>query len=464
MRSERPPRVPRAASLLDHALRLLADVRPGEGATVALMTTAITLLMLSYYVLKTAREPLILGAPGGAELKSYAAALQALTLMALLPAYNRLMLAARTPHLLLLVVGFFLVCIQVFFVALRASVPIGVLFFVWVGVFSLSSIALFWSFANEVYTRDAGERLFPVIGVGMTGGAFGGSLLAGHLFGDEVRPAMVLQAAAALLLAQGLVYALLLRRCDVRAALAVEQSRAMDADSSPSSAAFAGFRLIFERPYLRLIALLVLLLNLVNTTGEYILSRYVLQMADVALAAAGDVADTDAWRGAFIGEFYGEFFFWVNVASVTLQAFVASRLVKYLGVAGVLFALPVVAAGAYLLASFGVAFSIFRWAKTWENATDYSVMNTTRAMLWLPTTRREKYLGKQSIDTLVVRLGDLVSAALVFAGTTWLGLDVRGFAMLNVVLVGAWVAIAWLLYRSYRQLAAEGRTSEERAA
>ena len=75
------------AGPLDRALRLFGDVRAGEGATVLLMCLNVFLLLMAYYILKTAREPLILLA-GGAELKSYAAAAQALTLIAYVPLYG----------------------------------------------------------------------------------------------------------------------------------------------------------------------------------------------------------------------------------------------------------------------------------------------------------------------------------------------------------------------------------------
>ena len=48
---------------------------------------------------------------------------------------------------------------------------VGVFFYIWVGLFSLSIIAQFWSYANDIYSKEAGSRLFPVIGVGMTAGA-----------------------------------------------------------------------------------------------------------------------------------------------------------------------------------------------------------------------------------------------------------------------------------------------------
>jgi ATP:ADP antiporter, AAA family len=450
-------------SLLDRALRLFSDVRAGEGLTAVLMTLNVFLVMFAYYVIKTAREALILSSEGGAELKAYASGVMAAVLVLILPGYNWLISNVSTRILLFSVVGFFLLCTEAFFLAIQAGMNIGFVFFIWVGIFSLSTIALFWSFANEVYDRSDGERLFPVIGIGMTGGAFAGSALAEKLFGENTSPGFVLQVAAGLLVLHGVLYAAVLARRDVKQGL----GRDKDKKKEPSKglrAALEGFAFLAQNRYIALIAVLIVVLNLVNTTGEYILGKYVINLADKAWLDAGSPQPQKEFIGQYIGAFYGDFFFWVNVAGVALQAFIASRLVKYFGIAGVLFALPLVAGAAYALASLGVAFTIFRWAKTAENATDYSIMNTARAMLWLPTTRDEKYKAKQTVDTLLVRSGDMISAGVVFVGTTWLALSPRGFGLVNVVLVAIWLFVAVVLVRKYHRLAAERGVDEERAA
>ena len=204
---------------------------------------------------------------------------------------------------------------------------------------------------------------------------------------------------------------------------------------------------MFRNRYLLLIGALLVLLNIVNTTGEYILGRSVLDYAAELSSKAANF-DTEA----FIGSFYGTFFFWVNIATVIIQAFFVSRMVKYLGMAGALFALPVIALGTYSLVAIGAGFAVVRAAKLAENATDYSVMNTVKQMLWLPTTREEKYKAKQAIDTFFVRAGDVLSALLVFAGTQWLALDVMGFGKLNIVFVVVWMILAVLLLRKYQAL------------
>jgi AAA family ATP:ADP antiporter len=162
-------------------------------------------------------------------------------------------------------------------------------------------------------------------------------------------------------------------------------------------------------------------------------------------------ADPSFNKGAYIGAFYGSYFFGVNILAVVLQSFVASRLVKVFGIAGMLFALPLVAFGAYGLVALGAGLTIVRVAKTAENATDYSIMNVARQMLWLPTSREEKYKGKQAADTFIVRSGDVMSAGLVWVGTTVLTLSHRGFALTNLVLVLVWLSLAYVLIREYQR-------------
>src|SRR6478672_1336001 len=152
---------------LDRALSLFADVRGGEGLTAVLLLTNIFLLLICYSVIKTVREPLIL-LGGGAEVRSYAAAGQALLLMGFVPLYS--WLASRVGRVKLLVgvtVGF-ITCIELFASAVAAHVPfVGVAFFIWVGIFNVSLVAQFWSFANDLYKKEAGDRLFPIIAMGM---------------------------------------------------------------------------------------------------------------------------------------------------------------------------------------------------------------------------------------------------------------------------------------------------------
>jgi len=424
---------------LDRALRLFGDVRAGEGATVLLMCLNVFVLLMAYYILKTVREPLILLA-GGAELKSYAAAAQALTLIAYVPLYGWVSQKLPRQQFLAAVILFFVGCIQLFYLGHLLGVPhLGFIFFVWVGIFSLTTIAQFWSYANEIYTRPEGDRLFPLIAIGSTAGAPLGAAAAARMFGHGRSPFLMMEIAAAVLLLHLVLYRVVAARMAAKAGRpAAEPIKAGN-----------GFALVLKSPYLRLVALLLVILNIVNTVGEYILGQAVVAHADAqqALSASFD-------KEAYIGAFYGHYFLLTNLAAIALQAFVVSRLVKRFGIKGALYALPVVALCAYGTAAAGAALGLLLYVKVAENSTDYSVMNTAKQMIWLPTSREEKYKAKQAIDTFFVRMGDMLAAGVVFVGTHFIHRGVAGFARLNMIFVVLAMVVAWRLFSEYRRVAA----------
>lgn len=405
------------------------------------MLLNVLLLMVAYYILKTLREPLIL-LGGGADVKTYAAAGQAVLLMGFVPAYA--WVSSKVPRLWLItgVTVFFAVNLELFFLGALAEVSyLGVIFYIWLGVFVLAMLSQFWAYANDTYTEEEGNRLFPVIAIGATAGSPLGSKLAGSLFERGVSIPVMIQLAVLLLLCHAALAYVINRRQRQR-----ELARQEDVDGVPLQRG-NGFERVFRSRYILYIAGILVLLNLVNTTGEYILSRAVLDRAADVTAADGGLSKQE-----FIGSFYGDFYFWVNIVGVTLQAFLVSRLTRYLGLAGVLFLLPVVSLGVYGAVATGVGFVALRWLKTAENATDYSVMNTAKAMVWLPTTREQQYQAKQAVDTFFVRAGDVVAAGVVFLGTAVLTFSIRSFALINLVFIACWSLLSVLVYRRYRKM------------
>ena len=338
------------------------------------------------------------------------------------------------------VIIFFLVCLELFYAGFLSGVPgLGFVFYVWVGIFSLATIAQFWSYANDLFDKPTGERLFPIVAVGATAGSPLGALLTAPLFKAGIRPYTMFQITASLLLVHLVFYRVVERRLAGRRAASGAKAQAQEPLAGPG-----GFALILRNPYLQLLAVLLLVLNIVNTTGEYLLGRTLLE-------ASASAATPEA-KESVVGAFYGGYNFTTAVLALALQMFVASRLVKYLGIGGVVLALPLVSLGTYGVMASGVGLAVLRWAKISENATDYSIMNTARQMLWLPTRREEKYKAKQAADTFVVRSGDMLSGLAVFIGTTFFALGVRGFAVMNLVLGAVWLTVAIRLVRRYGSL------------
>jgi len=453
--------------LLDRVLGVFAEVRAGEGLTALLLMVNLFSLLAAYYLLKTIREPLILTTKGGAEVKSYAAAAIAGLLIVLVPIYGAI--ASRVSRVKLVngVTLFFIACLVAFFALSRVGVAVGVPFFIWVGIFNLMVVAQLWAFTNDVYSVEQGKRLFAIVGVGASLGAIAGSFATGQLV-KRWGPYPFMLGAAALLgltmVLTNLVHVREKRRTEsakggpIRAA--GDEAAAADAPAAASDDAPAAgdegkpgkgrnaFALVFSNRYLLLIGLLMLVYNLVNTTGEYILGKTVIG----AYAATHGVAGGDAEKKA-IGEFYGNFFTMVNLVAAALQAFAVSRVLKWFGVRAALLVLPAVAFLGYGAMAFVPFLPFIRTVKVAENAIDYSLQSTTRNALYLPTNREAKYKAKQANDTFFVRFGDVISAGLVFAGTTWLGFAPRHFALVNAGLVAAWIVLAIAIGRRFQRLA-----------
>jgi AAA family ATP:ADP antiporter len=218
----------------------------------------------------------------------------------------------------------------------------------------------------------------------------------------------------------------------------IHDSRAAESLSGESPRPFEGARLLLRDSYLRGVAFLLVLLNLASTTGEYVLGRRV-----VDELTGGDAAA--------IGAFYGDFYFGVNVAALALQLLVAPHVVRRFGLAGALLAMPVLAALSFGSLALGLPTLLFVWLQGATKSTDYSLVNTGRALLWLPTSRTAKYAAKHTADTLVVRLGDLLSAGLVFLGTS-LSLGIAGFSAVGVGVALVWLVVVVRLGRRYRAM------------
>jgi AAA family ATP:ADP antiporter len=427
--------------LLDRILALGADVRPGEGAGALMLAANVFLLLAFYYLLKTVREALILS-EGGAEVKSYASAGQALLLLGFVPAYGAL--ASRVNRLTLInwVTLFFASHLVIFYLLGVAGVHIGIVFFLWIGVFNLVMPAQLWAFANDVYDPERGKRLFPIVGIGASLGAWAGAAFAGELF-DRVGSYPILLIAAA-----GLPVTLLLTRLIEQR---VRRGRAATTAEAPIGKA-GGFRLVLSQRYLLFIALFVLVTNIVNTLGEFILGSLV--TADVSARIASGAAPAGS-EDVLIGAFYSRFFAWVNFLGFAFQLLLVSRLFKWLGVRGTLFVLPVIAAFTYGTTALMPVLGVIMVVKMLENSTDYSINNTTRHALFLPTSREAKYKAKQAIDAFFWRAGDVLQAVVVFVGAELLALATRGFAVVNLTIVAVWIVLGIAIAREHRKLTGE---------
>jgi AAA family ATP:ADP antiporter len=429
-------------------LSLVTRMRPGEGRAAFLFFTHGFLLLSSYQVVKALREAFIL-TKFSAETRAYAVALVALVLMFVVPFYGWVRRHLDGARLLRAVTLFFVVTMPLFAYFANKGVPIAIPFFVWVSIYGVMVVSQMWAYAADSFNVKSGQRLFVVIMLGANLGALVGSRIAEQA-ADMLSPIGLIILAAVLL-------SLTLLLAGPERAAVPEGSRAISADHSrPVPRLLGGIGLVLRDRYLILIALLAVLLNWINSTGEFILADLVKAHAQARVDASGGTLDL----GTLITAFYGNYGFWVTLMSLVIQLFLVSRIFRVMGVRGALLIHPIVVLIAYgvvalgpVLGGFIPIFTLVRWIKVVENSIDYSLMNTTRQALFLPVDRDAKYDGKTAIDTFFWRIGDLLQAVAIYVGVNHLQWTSAQFVILNLLLAVGWIVLAIKIGKGFSQKA-----------
>ncbi|RLA09619.1 MAG: hypothetical protein DRQ54_02150 [Gammaproteobacteria bacterium] len=453
----------------ERVLRLFTEVRPGEGRTAVMMFANVFLILLAYYFIKPLREGWIavsdIKGLSKMEVKAYSSFAQSILLLFVVGWYAQLadrwdrvtLFTRATLFCISNMLVFWFLQPNFFFESLPLS---GIVYYLWVGMFGVFVVAQFWTFCADIYTDERGKRMLPFIAIGATSGAASGSWPVNKLVGSGLIPTEALLLVAILPL---LASIFLIRLVDGRESdqdiIGHEgtQQEAAGIEPEKETSIWSGARLVLFSKFLLLAALVTLFTNWVNTNGENLLFRVIQETLAVEAQGLG-IADERSML-EFIRDgttaFYGNFYFWVNIIALLLQAFVASRLLKYGGFAAILLILPVIALASYTVMALLPILVVIKMMKIAENATDYSLNNTSRHVLWLPVSSAMKFHGKPAIDTLYVRLGDGLAAITVLVGVHLLALSTSGFFVFNVFLVLCWLVAGVLLVREHRRVSDE---------
>lgn len=468
-------------SKTERILTFFTEVKAGEGRTALLMFANVFLILLAYYLIKPLREGWIAVADieglSKVEVKAYSSFLQSIILVFVVGWYAQL--AAKWDRVKLFTrATLFCISNMLIFWFLQpnffiAGWPImGVIYYLWVGMFSVFVVAQFWTFAADIYTDERGKRMLPFIAIGATSGAAFGSYVVNFLVGSEIMPTEALLVVAMIPLLASIFIIRTVAKREVTPAntddAAPSESNKVMSDNKEEAVAeekpsiWSGAKMVLVSKFLLFAALVVLLTNWVNTNGENLLFG-VIQDSLAADAETQGITGDDSIL-SFVRDgttaFYGNFYLWVNVVALLLQAFVASRLLKYGGFAAILLILPVIALTSYTVMAFLPILAVVKMMKIAENATDYSLNNTAKHVLWLPVSSAMKFRGKPAVDTIYVRLGDGLAALTVLVGVQMLALSTTGFFAFNVFLVLCWLVAAVFLVREHRRATADAEAGK----
>jgi len=446
------------------ASRLVADFRPGEGLLAFLMSSYFFLVITSFWILKPLKKTLLIGLYsdqpfrllghelGGPEAEQVAKVLNLLVAALAMTVFSALAGRHRRQHLSYVFTTFFLLAYGYFAIALQppAPAPADVWSFYLLGdLFSTLMVATFFAFLNDSVSPDAAKRLFGIIGFGgVAGGVFGSSIVASFISSALISQWLLVTGAIAVLIL--LIAWAAGRRVDARND-AREGSIATNADpassSSPGSSvspsaspdeppmtgspALAGARLVAQSPYLLAIVSVVAIYEIVSTIVDYQFTRGIVHF----------VTDEAAQR-----QHFALVFAITNWTSMIVQLLLTSFVMRRFGLVVALMILPI------SIFSASAAFLVFPtlWIasllNTADNGFSYSINQSAKEALYVPTTSQEKYQAKAFIDMFVQRFAKTLAVG-VSLTTAALFTSLEAARILTLVLVP--LLVAWAFAARY---------------
>ncbi|WNC67946.1 hypothetical protein RI845_15645 [Thalassotalea nanhaiensis] len=437
---------PETLTWIERLLASGADIKPGEGWNIILLMGSLFFLLLTAYLLKPVRDTLIL-VEGGAEVRSYAVALQVVVLVILLPIYGIFSRQFSSRKFMIYIAVFFSFNLFLFYFLGQKGHQLSIPFFLWLGAFGVLMVSQFWAFTSQVYNKKSGERLFALVAVGASLGAWVGSAISRGLMDYFNSFQMLLISIIPLLISAYLA-----------ANVKIQDSAGFiepptSTEKQPSL--LSGFSLVSKSQYLLLIAIFVILMNWCSSIGEYLMAVLVETFYQQG-AELGNITDS---KESYIGKFYSEFYFWVNLIGLFMQFFIVSRLIKWAGFNIAFILTPLLIFMGYGLLAFFPLVALFKVIKVSENGLNYSLQKTTLQILFLPTTRREQYEARAVIDTVCWRIGDLLQAATVFIGLNLLNILPQKFLYLNLILTLLMIILAYFIGKNYLQKSRNERSN-----
>ena len=423
-----------AMAFLRHASERALPATPQERAAALWSFAYFFMLLAGYYVLRPLRDQMAI--TGGIRNLPWLFTATFATLLVTQPLYGMLVAKLPRARFIPIVNHFFVVNLALFWLFLTLQIDTALvarMFYVWVAVFSLFSVAVFWSFMADLFTADQGKRLFGFIGAGGTAGALLGPLLTIWL-SVPLGPTNLL--IPAIILIEAAVF------CVWRLEHAVTHHRTERVqDERLGGSAFAGLPALMRSPYLLGLAAWISLQSFCATI------LYFVQIHVVAAEVHGAGAQTRLFAAIDLA---------VNVLTLVTQLIATGQLLKRFGTGLSAAALPVVYVAGFVAIFVSPTLAAVLAAQVAQRWIHFALANPARQVFYTVLGREEKYKAKNLIDVIIYRGSDALY------GWVFDSLQLLGLKLGSIALVAAPVAAIWLVLSAMLGRAQEKRDREQR--
>ncbi len=304
-------------------------------------------------------------------------------------------------------------------------------YFLWTDVFGIMSATLFWTYANDVFTRDESKRVFGLIAAGAPLGSIAGALLMKVLVGS-MGPVSMLMVAAGIFAAVLPIFFFMERRSKERGA------RPAPAQTAAAAAPDRGLlKAILGSPFLIFLTIVVALERLVPDITNYLYS------VAAAAAYAGDP------KG--MAQMFANVNFYTSLASFAASTLLVGLTLRKIGIGGSLMTAGLANLALFALFPFMPTLGIAALFYGLDGVTRYTWFKTAKESTYAATDHDTIYRVKAFVEMFVYRFARGL-AGLLLLGVAWLGGGPAGAALLGVPLALLWLYASWRMGREHEKL------------
>lgn len=429
---------------MNNPLQAFMDVRRGEWPLAIAMFCYFFLVITSFWILKPLKKGLfiefydvdgfslagIVFSAAQAELLAkvlnMAVALVAVVIFTLLSRH------LRRQQLSFVFSAFFIAC-YVMFSGWLVQPEGGVVwsFYLFGDLFSTLMVATFFAFLNDAVYPETARRLYGLVGLGgVAGGVFGSTVVRVNIDSMAYSDWLWLCVGLAVLI-------VIAAWAAGRHVQVTDEPVQAEPEAPAHSAATEGARLVFSSPYLLSIVAVVGLYEVISTIMDFQFTATVAHYLS----------------GPDIGAQFALIYSITNWVSLLVQFFLTGLVMSRFGVGIALLVLPcTIAMGSTAFLLFPVLW-MGSLLNTADNGFSYSINQSAKEALYVPTSSAEKYRAKAFIDMFVQRFAKsvavLISLGLTFAFTDFDSL--RYLSLITLVLLVVWVMAARYAGRKFRE-------------
>jgi AAA family ATP:ADP antiporter len=351
----------------------------------------------------------------------------------------------RRQQLTFIFTGFFLLSYIVYSQLVAHPGPLTVWsFYLFGDLFSTLMVATFFAFLNDSVTPEAAKRLYGPVGLGgVVGGVVGTTFVRG-LIDDISLPGWLWICGLLSLLIVAAAYAAgrLVDHGPSLASTAPAQSTVPDdiAGAKRSNPALEGAQLVLHSPYLLSIVGIVGLYEIVSTIMDFQFTSTIAHYLD----------------GPAIGRQFSTVFAITNVVSMGVQLFLTSWIMTRFGLMAALLVLPLVTLAGSAAFMAVPALWVGSLLNTVDNGFSYSINQSAKEALYVPTTPDEKYKAKAFIDMFIQRFAKAIAVGVSLAITLMFKdfASLRWLSILTIVIIVIWMAAARYAGKRFQSLEA----------